>query len=131
MGNLFFGLKAACAKRDAAPYDDLRVASGYAEQGLSSTSLALILIAFAFHGACDHLCAFWKKARIACFGRKRIFATADLLAEFIYFRSWRKLPMMIASPSQRPIAKKLTPPQPTPPANTQSVIQNLHQLDSR
>ena len=83
---------------------------GHGDEGLSNTLLSLNLIAFAFHGACDQVCALWKKARQECFRRTRFFATLDLLTEYMYFENWRELLIMIAYPEQRPIAKMRAPP---------------------
>lgn len=83
---------------------------GHGEDGLSNTLLTLNLIAFAFHGACDQLCALWHSAHRTCFRRKRFFATLDMLTEYIYFNSWHALLTMIACPSKRPVAKMGAPP---------------------
>ena len=56
---------------------------GGGKQGLSNTLLSLNLIAFAFHGVCDQLCALWKIAHNQCFRRKPFFAAMDLLTEYI------------------------------------------------
>ena len=83
---------------------------GHGSDGLSNTLLTLNLIAFAFHGACDQLCALWKAARKQCFRRKRFFQTIDLLTEYMYFSNWRALLNIIADRSQRPIAYTRAPP---------------------
>ena len=83
---------------------------GHGRDGLSNTLLTLNLIAFAFHGVCDQLCALWKAARAQCSRRIRFFATLDTLTEYMYFETWHLLLTMIADPDQRPIAKMRAPP---------------------
>ena len=64
---------------------------GHGDNGLANTLLTLNLIAFAFHGACDQLCALWYKARQRCSRRKRFFYTMDVLTEWWYFDNWYDL----------------------------------------
>lgn len=82
---------------------------GHGTDGLSNTLLTLNLIAFAFHGACDQICTLWKKARDECSRRMRFFQTLDFLTEYLYFQNWRELLIMIAYPSQRPVAQRAPP----------------------
>lgn len=83
---------------------------GHGDNGLANTLLTLNLIAFAFHGACDQLCALWYKARQRCSRRKRFFYTMDVLTEWWYFANWYDLLIQIAYPEARPIAKAFSPP---------------------
>ena len=82
---------------------------GHGTEGLSNSLLTLNLIAFAFHGACDQICTLWKKARDECSRRMRFFQTLDFLTEYLYFHNWRELLIMIAYPSQRPVAQRAPP----------------------
>ena len=82
---------------------------GHGADGLSNSLLTLNLIAFAFHGACDQICALWKKARDKCSRRMRFFQTLDLLTEYMHFKNWQELLTMIAGSSLQPAAKRAPP----------------------
>ena len=82
---------------------------GHGADGLFNSLLTLDLIAFAFHGACDRICALWKKARDKCSREMRFFQTLDLLTEYMHFNNWQVLLTMIAGSSLQPAAKGAPP----------------------
>ncbi len=70
---------------------------GYGKQTLSSVLVALNLIAFSLHAACDACEPDWQKAREICGVRNRIFNILWSLTAYLGFPTWRAFLKMVAT----------------------------------
>ena len=70
---------------------------GHDKQTLSSVLVALNLIAFSLHAACDACEPDWQKAREICGVRNRIFNILWSLTAYLGFPTWRAFLKMVAT----------------------------------
>ena len=75
---------------------------GHGRDGLSNLLLAMNLLAFAFHAACDLMCELWRTTRSRFSRRHRFFVTIEVLNYYMYFENWHHLLSAVSSPRAPP-----------------------------
>lgn len=70
---------------------------GHGKQTLSSVLVALNLIAFSLHAACDACEPDWQKAREICGARNRMFTILWSLTAYLVFPTWSAFLKMVAT----------------------------------
>ena len=76
---------------------------GHGKQYLARIFVAINLLAFAFHTACDCLESLWQKARQPIAARVRFFRHLDTISVYVLFPDWTALINTLTSGKARPL----------------------------
>ena len=84
------------------PPEFIRPQDGHGKKTLASVLVALNLLAFALHGACDLIETLWQRARQRLGSRIRMFEHLRTIACYRLFPSWTALMTLLATGSAPP-----------------------------